>query len=80
MPGGAIKDPAITARLSRKLISLRKSLRISQRAMSRLVGLSPVQWRSYEVKESDPGLVVLIRIADHFGLTLDELVGRKRRT
>jgi hypothetical protein len=48
--------------------------------MSQLVGLSPVQWRSYEVKESDPGLVVLIRIADHFGLTLDELVGRRKKT
>jgi len=69
--------------LSRRFKSLRERLavqrghRVPRYLLSEASGLSTKAWRKYEAGECLPGLESLWKIADYFGLTLDELVGRR---
>lgn len=60
-----------------RLKSLRKRRRVSQTALSELCGLSPNMVGLYETGKIQPTLGSLICLADHFGVSLDFLVGKE---
>jgi transcriptional regulator with XRE-family HTH domain len=60
-----------------RLRSLRKSRHLKQEEIAPLLGLSYRSYRRYETGESEPTLTALVEMADFFGVTLDDLVGRE---
>lgn len=61
-----------------KLYSLRTSRGLTQQGLADELGISLRAYRYYEQGEREPQLSVLIRMADYFELSLDELAGRIR--
>ncbi len=61
---------------SKKLKQLRLTLGCTQAQMSELLGITVRGYRNYELGAREPELSVLIKLADHFQVSLDELVGR----
>ena len=49
----------------------------TQSSMANLLGMTPNAYQKYELGTRVPKLDVLIKIADAFEISLDELVGRK---
>lgn len=62
---------------SKKLKQLRLTLGCTQAQMAELLGITVRGYRNYELGAREPELSVLIKIADHFHCSLDELVGRE---
>ena len=61
------------------LKSFRKLRGWSLRELARLSGLSNPILSQYENGYAEPKMSSLIKLADTFGVTIDELVGRKTR-
>lgn len=61
---------------SKKLKHLRLALNCTQAEMANLLGVTVRGYRNYELGAREPGLSVLIKLADYFNVSLDELVGR----
>lgn len=61
---------------SKKLKELRLISNCTQREMAELLGITVRGYRNYELGTREPELSVLIKLADHFNVSLDELVGR----
>lgn len=59
-----------------KLKYLRLSLNCTQAQMADLLGVTVRGYRNYELGAREPELSVLIKLADYFNVSLDELVGR----
>ena len=57
--------------------SHRKKLGMSQSTLAKRVGIQQTQLSGYETDSHVPSLFCAECIADVFGITLDELVGRK---
>lgn len=55
----------------------RERLGLSQSAAAERASLASSQIHYYETGERGPGLESLLALADAYGITLDELVGRK---
>ncbi len=62
---------------SKKLKQLRLMLNCTQAQMAEFLGITVRGYRNYELGAREPELSVLIKLADHFNVSLDELVGRK---
>ncbi len=62
---------------SKKLKQLRLLLGCTQTQMADLLGITVRGYRNYELGAREPELSVLIKLADHFNVSLDELVGRQ---
>lgn len=60
----------------KKLKYLRMSLCCTQTQMAELLGVTVRGYRNYELGAREPELSVLIKLADYFNVSLDELVGR----
>ena len=60
------------------LFHLRKERGLKQQEVADGLGISLRAYQYYERGEREPQLSVLIRMADYFDLSLDELVGRER--
>ena len=60
------------------LFHLRKERGLKQQEVADGLGISLRAYQYYERGEREPQVSVLIRMADYFDLSLDELVGRKR--
>lgn len=58
-----------------RLRNLRQRRRISQKALSELCGLSQNMIGLYERGEVQPTLETLMCLAEHFGVSLDYLIG-----
>lgn len=58
-----------------RLRRLRKQEGRSQRVLSELCGLSSDAVRRYERGEAKPSMDAMIALANHFGVTLDYLIG-----
>ena len=58
-----------------KLIELRKERRLSQAQVAETIGTALRAYQNYEYGEREPRLSTLIRIADFYGVTLDDLAG-----
>jgi len=65
--------------LAKNLKKLRKQKKLSQEKLARLVDISYNTIAKIEAgKAKNPTFETLSRLADVFGVTIDELVGRKR--
>jgi len=58
------------------LKALREATGLSQRALAEIVGVSQQSINKYENHNIEPDIETLIRIADHFGISVDHLIGR----
>ena len=59
-----------------KLLELRKSKNLLQREVAFACGLTTAAYGSYEKGDREPTLKTLCKLADFFGVTVDELLGR----
>ena len=59
-----------------KLYELRKAKGILQKDVAAACGMSTRAYGSYEADEREPSLFALNTLADFFGVTVDELLGR----
>lgn len=59
-----------------RLKSLRKSEGLSQESISLKLGVARTTYSGYERGTSEPDLETLNKIADHFEVTVDYLIGR----
>ena len=60
-----------------KLKEIRESKGISQRQAALALNLSPTVYNRYENGLREPSNALLLVIADYFGVTVDELLGRR---
>lgn len=58
------------------LFELRKSKGLLQKDVAQACGMSTRAYGSYEADEREPSLSALNTLADFFGVTVDELLGR----
>ena len=61
---------------SQKLKQFRLLLGCTQAQMADLLGITVRGYRNYELGAREPELSILIKLADYFNISLDELVGR----
>lgn len=59
----------------RNLERIRKEKKISQTRLGQELGLTQQMISSYEKGASSPNVEILIKVADYFQLSIDELVG-----
>lgn len=59
-----------------KLLELRKSKNLLQREVAFACGITTAAYGSYEKGDREPTLETLSRLADFFGVSVDELLGR----
>ena len=59
-----------------RLKELRRRRGLTQTALSRALGLSPSAIGMYEQNRREPDGETMLRFADFFGVTLDDLMGR----
>nr|WP_325229595.1 helix-turn-helix transcriptional regulator [uncultured Oscillibacter sp.] len=62
--------------LSRNLFALRKQRKLSREAVARALEMSAMTYQRYEKNLRDPTAPVLVKLAQFYGVTLDQLVGR----
>lgn len=62
--------------LANHLLELRKARRLSRQAVADAIKISARSYQRYENAEREPTASVLIALADFYGVTLDDLVGR----
>lgn len=62
--------------LSEQLRKLRKNVGITQKNLCKTLSIAPTTYNAYEKDISEPNIDTLIKIADYFNISLDELVGR----
>lgn len=61
------------AQLGSRLAELRKARNLSQAELAKELGLSRGAIGNYEAKQRAPRIEVMKRIADYFGVTIDDL-------
>ena len=64
--------------LGRKLNELRKAYNLTQAEFSKKIGISRVNYTRYETNKSRPDYETLLKIADFYDISLDELFDRKK--
>ncbi len=62
---------------SERLVQLREQRKLSQRDVADACGVVVRAYQRYEYGEREPQLSTLIRLADLYRVSLDELVGRE---
>lgn len=60
-----------------RLKEIRESKNISQKELSNILGFKPTTYNGYEKGLSEPNIQTLIKLADFYKVTLDELVGHE---
>jgi transcriptional regulator with XRE-family HTH domain len=73
--GRLIRDRSVLKRLGSQMKRFRGSR--TQQDLGSALGVTGVMVSYWERGTFEPSLGMLIRIADHFGVSLDELVGRE---
>ena len=70
-----LTEAEISDTLAENLVYLRKtrSRRISQKALARILSLPPKTIMNYENSRTVPLAYAVLRIADYYGLTVEEL-------
>ena len=63
--------------LAKNLFLLRKRKGISREAVARVLEISAKSYERYEKNERDPNAPRLVKLADFYGVSLDQLVGRE---
>ena len=59
------------------LKSLRKERKMTQESLARVFHISQTSVSKYDTGESVPDLETAVKMADFFGVSLDEFVGRE---
>ena len=59
-----------------KIRELRQKMNLSQNEMAKKLGIPHTTLFNYEASKSEPNIETLIKLADFFNITIDELVGR----
>lgn len=62
--------------LSKNLLILRKKRGLSREAVARALEISSMTYQRYEKDLRDPTAPLMVKLADFYGVTLDQLVGR----
>lgn len=60
-----------------KLKELRKKINLSQDKLAKELNIAQTTYHNYENKITEPNIQTLIKLADYFHITIDELVERK---
>ena len=63
-----------------KLKDFRKKLNITQKEIASQLGVSFQTYSSWETERTEPSAEMLKKLADFFGVTVDELLGRSSDT
>ena len=63
-------------KFSENLLNLRKERGLKQQELVDALGISLRAYRYYESGEREPQLSLLVKMADYFAISLDELAGR----
>ncbi len=63
--------------LGKKLKELRKSFNLTQEEFAKKIGVSRVNYTRYETGKVRPDYETVIKIADFYDISLDELFDRK---
>ena len=64
--------------IGKKLKELRLQSELTQEKFSEILGISRVNYTRYETGKVRPDYETLIKIADYFDISLDELFDRKK--
>ena len=67
------------AEFARILAQLRERSGMRQKTLANLIGVTPSVVSQYETGKTMPGYDVMLRIADHFHVSVDFLLGRDAR-
>lgn len=62
--------------LSKNLFTLRKARGLSRETVARALEISSMTYQRYEKNLRDPTAPLMVKLADFYGVTLDQLVGR----
>ena len=62
--------------LSKNLLTLRKKRGLSREAVARALEISSMTYQRYEKDLRDPTAPLMVKLADFYGVTLDQLGGR----
>ncbi|MEY8389417.1 helix-turn-helix transcriptional regulator [Oscillospiraceae bacterium 38-13] len=62
--------------LAKNLLALRKASNLSREKVSRVLDLTAKTYERYEKNEQNPTAPTLVKLADLYNVTLDQLVGR----
>ncbi len=62
------------------LKEIRKKLNYSQDEIAKKLGVHVTTYGNWELQKTEPDIQTLIKLADFFNITLDELVGRHAQT
>lgn len=65
-----------TDTIGKKIKEMRQIFNITRKELGKHAFVSPYSIANYEVGRRTPDIETLCHIADYFGLTLDDLVGR----
>ncbi len=60
----------------KKLRELRQKRKLTQEEMSKILNLGSTTYKNYENNITEPNISTLIKLADFYHVSLDELVGR----
>ena len=60
-----------------RLRDIRQERRLSQVEVAQRLGMSPARYNNYEVNKSEPDIDTLIKLAEMYNVTIDDLLGRK---
>lgn len=64
----------------KNLRELRKRKNLTQEEMSKILNLGSTTYKNYENKITEPSIETLVKLADYFNVSIDELVGRETDT
>ena len=64
--------------LSKNLLTLRKERGLSREAVARALDISSMTYQRYEKDLREPTASLMVKLADFYGVTLDQLTGRVR--
>ena len=59
-----------------RLKELRESKRLTQKEVAEIIGYSEISYARYEKGEREPDIRTLCKLADHFKVSVDYLIGR----
>ena len=61
--------------LSKNLFILRKKRKLSREAVARALEISSMTYQRYEKNLREPTAPLMVKLADFYGVTLDQLAG-----
>ncbi|HIU06187.1 MAG TPA: helix-turn-helix transcriptional regulator [Candidatus Onthoplasma faecigallinarum] len=64
----------------KKLRELRQKRKLTQEDMSKILNLGSTTYKNYENNITEPNIETLIKLANFYNVSLDELVGREADT